>query len=274
MVVLGGMAKGRTPFAEAVLGRPDVGRMFDAFNLHGYLETWSDEPAEGYPARVEAMAALLPRGAKRPDLWMAEMGYSDHRSGPGGYTHAVFDYEHTPEYQAEALIKHHVLARAGGKLSLTAWYRINDLPSTEGVIGDDHNRHLGILDVAGAPKPAFWAMRHLSRLFDRPVRSVDAAVRVERPAGSQSEVHAFERRDGTRLVFGWLRSPAVSADQRGVMKDERREVVRIAVPGGGGKLAMVDAKGDAVTSSARMEGGVISGVELRGDRVFVAVITR
>ncbi|APR88107.1 hypothetical protein A7982_13456 [Minicystis rosea] len=279
-VVLGGMARGRGPFSEAVLTRLDVGRHFDAMNLHGYLETWSPEPAEGYPARVDSMAALLPHRGKGPDLWMAEMGYSDRRSTPSepssGYTHAVFDYEHTPEYQAEALIKHHVLARAGGRLSLTAWYRINDLPLTEGVIGDDHNRHLGILDVSGAPKPSFWAMRLVSHLFDQPVRAIDARIRVERPAGSQSEVHAFERRDGKVLVFGWLRSPPVEAEGDGAkpLTDTRRETVTITLPEDGRSLTVLDAKGDTTTTTARLTAGTLGGVELRGDRVFIGVVAR
>ncbi|MFT3765872.1 MAG: cellulase family glycosylhydrolase [Minicystis sp.] len=280
LVVLGGMARGRGAFSEAVLERLDAGRHFDAFNLHGYLETWSTEPAEGYPGRVDAMSAILPRRAKGPDLWLAEMGYSDRQSTPGapgsGYTHAVYDYEHTPEYQAESLIKHHVLARAGGRLSLTAWYRINNLPLTEGVIGDDHNRHLGILDVNGAPKPSFWAMRLVSRLFDQPVRSIDARIHVERPAGSQSEVHAFERRDGKVLVFGWLRSPiAESAEPGKLLADTRRETVTIALPDRGRRtLTVLDAKGDTTTAAARLDRGTIGGVELRGDRVFIATIGR
>jgi hypothetical protein len=278
LVVLGGMAKGKGPFAEALFQRLDVGRHFDAFNLHGYLETWSDEPAEHYPARIDAMAGLLPRAASGPDLWMAEMGYSDHVSAAdepsASYTHAVYDYEHTPAYQAEALIKHHVLARAGGRLSLTAWYRINDLPPSEGVIGDDHNRHLGILDVTGAPKPSFWAMKLVNRLFDQSVRSLDARVRVDRPAGSEVEVHAFERRDGTMLVFGWLPAPAAGGHPRGE-KDDRALRVRIALPRGDRRaLTILDAKGDVVAAPARLDGDALADVDLRGDRVFIGLVAR
>jgi hypothetical protein len=209
---------------------------------------------------------------------MAEMGYSDRKSAPGepsaAYSHAVYGYEHTPAYQAEALVKHHVLARAGGRLSLSAWYRVDDLPPGEGVIGDEHNRHLGILDVAGAPKPAFWALRHLAQLFAGKVRSLDGRIRVERAAGSESEVHAFERKDGTMLVFGWLRSPPVRDEAAAPAEDPRREVVSVILPRGGGRLSVRTAVGDPAASGARLAGSVLSGVELTGDRVFVGVIAR
>ena len=208
---------------------------------------------------------------------MAEMGYSDRKSAPdepsAGYSHAVYGYEHTPAYQAEALVKHHVLARAGGRLSLSAWYRVDDLPPGEGVIGDEHNRHLGILDVHGAPKPSFWALRHLAQLFSGKVRSLEGRLRVEAPEGSESEVHAFERKDGVVLVFGWLRSSPARGDGAAPTADARREVVRVVLPRGGARLSVRSAVGDPVSSSARLAGSVLSSVELTGDRVFVGVVS-
>ena len=82
-MVLGGMAKGRGPFVDALVGRLGVDRYFDVVNVHGYLETWSRESAEEYPARLERDGRALPPPGRGPDLWLAELGYSDHRVAPG-----------------------------------------------------------------------------------------------------------------------------------------------------------------------------------------------
>ena len=279
VVVLGGMAKGRGPFVDALVGRLGVDRTFDVVNVHGYLETWSRESAEGYPARVDAMAALLPPPGRGPDLWLAELGYSDHRVAPGEpgtYTHEVYAYEHTPEYQATSLIKDHVLALAPEKVSLTVWYRVDDLPATEEVIGDAHNRHLGVLDLGGNRKPSFYALRLYNRLFDRPARTLDARVQVTRPPGSQSEAHVFEKKDGGVLLFAWLRSPRQAegtAPQAAV--DDRRESISVALPGAGyGTMTVYDERGEVIPSTARLAGSVVEGVRLTGDRVFIAELGR
>jgi hypothetical protein len=276
VLVLGGLANGRGPFADALVQRHGVGQLFDVVNVHGYLETWSREPAEGYPGRVDAMAALLPGG---PELWMAEMGYSDHRAPPGDpatFTHELYAYEHTPLYQAASLLKHLVLAQVPGKLSLTAWYRVDDLPESQDVIGDEHNRRLGVLDVNGQRKPAFYALQLHNRLFDRPVKRVDDEVRVVRGARSASVVHVFRRKSGELLVFGWLATPPQQDGvPAGAADDARSERIAIELPeGAAGKMTVYDVQGGVIESGARLEEGVIRGVELRGDGVFVAAVTR
>src|SRR5438067_6049819 len=161
-VVLGGMSKWRSPFLEELLRRFAAGREVDVINLHGYLETWDAARSEEYPARIEAVAQLARDTAPRADLWLAEFGYSDWRrpdGRPSEGSYAVHDYEHTTPFQAAALFRAHVLALASQRLSLTAWYRVDDLPAGETVIGDENNKHLGIVDARGNPKPAFHAFR-------------------------------------------------------------------------------------------------------------------
>ena len=46
------------------------------------------------------------------------------------------------------------LIRSTDRVSLVTWYRINDLPAGQEVIGDVNNRHLGVVDLHGRPKPA------------------------------------------------------------------------------------------------------------------------
>ena len=171
IVVLGGMAHGRSPFLEELLRQQQLGRDFDVVNVHGYFETWSPEPAEDYPQMLQAVHDLIAETAPHLDLWLAEFGYSDYRldcASASEWVDIRYRYEHTPEYQAVALWKDHVLAAASGDVSLTTWYRIHDLPEAEGVIGDENNKHLGILDVNGDPKPAYYALPFLQPHFRSP----------------------------------------------------------------------------------------------------------
>jgi hypothetical protein len=69
------------------------------------------------------------------------------------------------------------------------------------VIGDDHNRHFGIVDATGRPKPAFEALRLWQQLFGQAVRRVPISVARSRRAGTQA--FAFERKDGTLIIAAW-----------------------------------------------------------------------
>jgi hypothetical protein len=273
-VVLGGMSKGRSPFLEELLRRFGVGSEVDVVNLHGYLETWAPGRAEEYPARIEAVAQLVQERAPRADLWLAEFGYSDWRE-PGGrpsrWSYAVHDYEHTAAFQAVALFRAHVLALASQRVSLTAWYRIDDLPSKEAVIGDDNNKHLGIVDVQGKPKPAFHALRLYQDLFVRPVRSAD--VQVTR-GGPDAVVHVFEVVSGELIVAAWLRSSPQSGNPGGRARDAREETVSVRLPvGPGGELTAFDVEtGQPIRTGASLDGELLTNVRLRGGSIFVARI--
>jgi len=275
-VVLGGMSKGRSPFLEELLGTHHVGRLVDVISMHGYLETWDPGRAEEYPARIEAVARLARETAPQADLWMAEFGYGDWRmpdGRPSQWSAAVHGYEHTARFQAVALFRAHVLALATQRLSLTTWYRIDDLPAAEGVIGDENNKHLGIVDVQGRPKPAFHALRLYERLLARPVRLADTRSQIH--AGTQSIVHVFEARGGDVIVAAWLRSAPPAGDPGGRAEDPREDTVAVRLPvAPGAELTAFDVTtGEPIRTDALLDGALLSGIHLRGDSVFVARIT-
>lgn len=278
VVVLGGMSNGRGPFFDTIMKRYDVGGYFDVINVHGYHETWHPEVAEAYPERLHGMMELMPKIGPKPDLWLAEFGYSDYRFKPNQVSQwgvdAVYDYEHTPRFQAVALIRHHALALSTGTLGLSAWYRINDLPPSEGVIGDDNNKFLGLLDAQGRRKPAFYAMQTWNRLLDRPTRPIDGALRIAAKAGSQAEVHAFERNDGAVVLAAWLRSstPDEAGNGSGMAKDKRQERLAVTFPRAYRGLKVVDAEGGA-RAGGTLEGRTLSEVALAGGDVYLAVLT-
>src|SRR5205814_800867 len=137
-------------------------------------------------------------------LWLAETGYSS--VGERGRISEVywprFRGEHTAAFQAGALARTVTLGLASGRLSLLAWYRINDLPAGENVIGDDNNRHLGLRDVQGRPKPALAAFAFFARQFDQAYRLLPLSLAPGLDPDTQ--VHAFELRDGRRVIVAWL----------------------------------------------------------------------
>ena len=274
-VVLGGMSKGRSPFLEELLERRAVGGLVDVISLHGYLETWDPGRAEEYPARIEAVAALARRTAPRADVWLAEFGYSDWRAPdgqPSQWSYAVHGYEHTEPFQAVALFRAHVLALASQRLSLTTWYRIDDLPPAEGVIGDENNKHLGLLDARGRRKPAFYALRLYEQLLARPVRLVDDRAQVH--AGPEAVVHVFEAEAGDLVVAAWLRSAVATAGVAGRAADPREDTVSVRLPiAPGADLVVYDATtGEQVRTDAVLDGPLLAGIRLRGDTMFVARI--
>jgi len=78
-----------------------------------------------------------------------------------------------------------------------------DLPAQGAVIGDVNNRHLGVLDLHGQPKPAADALRFFRRAFRLPCRCADE--RIDELAGNGSvQAHAFEFVDGSAVLCAWL----------------------------------------------------------------------
>lgn len=278
VIVLGGMARGRSPFFEELVRYRGVIDHVDVVNLHGYLETWSNDRIEAYPAWIDAVADLLPRPG--PDLWLAEVGYSSHRYSERRASAWGVDIvgadEHTTERQARALFETHVLALATGKLSLTAWYRIHDLPAAEPVIGDDNNRYLGVVDEHGRPKPAFFALRLYTRLFSALTRLASADAPAPRAGGSDRRVYVFETKPGDALVVGWLRSRTRGeiADASGRAVDARRERVSVHLPGAYHAMTIYDVEGRVIEGACGAVGPDLEGIELRGGGVFIAKLDR
>jgi hypothetical protein len=207
----------------------------DVINLHNYYETWSSDPLERIPEYVGRAHDILRQHGYDLPIWMAEVGYSSYRNGAevSGQYRAYFKNEHTPEAQAQSLFKTMTLLLASGDVSLIAWYRINDLPGAQEVIGDVNNRHLGILDEHGTAKPALRALRFFHSLFGKGFRCIDDQVRVTRPIGSPAEIHAFETPDGKVIVIGWIKNyvPGTrGTNVSGQVFDSRSERVSILFP--------------------------------------------
>jgi hypothetical protein len=242
-VVMGGLAWNLN-FLENVLAHPTAITNVDVINLHNYYETWSSDPLEKIPEYVGRAHDILREHGLHQAIWMAEIGYSSFREGAqvSGQYQAYFKNEHTPEAQAESVFQAMTLLLASGDISLIAWYRINDLPAQQEVIGDVNNRHLGILDEHGNPKPAMRALVFFHSLFANGFRCLDAEVRVEKPIRSPAEIHVFETPDGRVIVIGWIKTyvPGTrSTNARGNLRDLRTETVSLEFPFAVGNQARV-----------------------------------
>lgn len=234
IVVLGGIAW-NVDFVATLFEDHTAAAAVDVVNVHSYAETWSNDPLESVAPYVAQVADVIARAGDGEPIWVAEVGYGSYRAGARvshDYT-ARYAYEHTADYQAVALVRMVTRLLATGAVSLIAWYEIRDLPAGADVIGDENNRHLGVLTVDGAPKPALAALTFMRALFRLPVRVAGGAFGVTRPAGSTSVVHAFERRDGRWIVVAWLptHEPERDAAQRdGLALDRREETISVALP--------------------------------------------
>ncbi|HVX84363.1 MAG TPA: cellulase family glycosylhydrolase [Phycisphaerae bacterium] len=185
LVVLGGIAW-NADFLARLFQDPALLPAVDVVNMHAYYETWSPDSLQQLPHSIHRLHDLIALHAGRQRLWLAEIGYSDFRRPDGfvsGQYTARFSFEHTPAYQADYLLRAAALAASTGQVDLFAWYRINDLPDGVNVIGDVNNRHLGILDTQGRPKPAFDAFRRASHSFSLPARLPANAAKSCRPRG-------------------------------------------------------------------------------------------
>lgn len=208
IILLGGMAQPlENPFFRNLLVKPQFASLFDAFNIHGYNETWSPLSIEEYSPLITKVKALIDEHSFQKDLWLAEFGYSDTKYRPhqaSEYGIPIrYEYEHTPEYQAKALWKSHIVAASTNALSLMTWYRIKDLPPKTAIIGDTNNLHLGVINLKGERKPAFHALKLYHHLFSLPFKAVPLSVIK---AVGPVEAHQFELKNGDRIITAWLKS--------------------------------------------------------------------
>jgi hypothetical protein len=157
---------------------------------------------------------------------MAEVGYSNFGPREGGPPRA-FAYEHTPEFQAVMLVRTLALLLAEPALSLIAWYELKDARRSDAVIGDDHNRHLGILYTDYRPKPALAALAFVRGLFADGFRAIDREVQVT-PAHADQVLRSFLTGRGTIVVVAWL----TNTPQPGAVaaQDARHARLSVTVP--------------------------------------------
>jgi hypothetical protein len=243
-VVLGGIA-GKTEFLEELFAQQGIAPAVDIVNCHAYYETWHPDPIETLTDYLARCREILREHGEREPLWLAEVGYrSVARAKVSDVYHARFRDEHTVEAQAQALRRTLVLSLASGDLPVVAWYRINDLPATEEVIGDDNNRHLGVRDADGAPKPALRAFEELAALFAQPYRPLTAVIRARGTSADTVCAQAFALRDGRTVIFAWLAHPGSAAAGAEPRDDDRDAVAAIDLPGG--RSVVFDLRGSKV----------------------------
>ena len=113
-VVLGGIAR-RPEFLRELLREEGVSPLIDVVNCHSYFETWHDDAIEGLPTYLGLIAGAIDDYGHGQELWMAEVGYSSYRPEGSGrisdHYQARHGFEHTPAYQAEALLRTMALIR-------------------------------------------------------------------------------------------------------------------------------------------------------------------
>jgi hypothetical protein len=277
VIVLGGVSLGPTEFFRTLF-RDKVDQYVDVIAMHAYPESWHEQRLEEiFNDWVPKMNELIQQGGSGADFWLNEAGYPDYRYSPAfatqNHTHAYYQYEHTRDYQATFLFKLFTLASASGKISLTGWYRIDDFSRAEKRLPNDRvHFHLGVLDARHQPKPDFAALRFFDLLFAQPVRRLQVMVKSNRP-NSQAVVQEFENKEHQVIVTGWLRSSEYNEvrDHTGTLKDNRRESVSIPVPcRNASGVQFYSPTGKARRERARLFRGRLQGIELQGERVFIA----
>jgi hypothetical protein len=218
-VVSGGLA-GHVEFLRELFERHG-GDHVDVVNLHAYYETWNPSPLEALPRYLDDVSAIVERHGRKQAIWLAEVGYSDWRMpGPA----AGPRYEHTLDYQAVMLVRTLALAFAHPAVSLVAWYELKDPRASAPMIGDDHNRHLGVTFADYSPKPAWSALAWAQATFGAGFRAVGDRLRVSRQPSSAIELRGFVTARGVLVVIAWL--PTRAAPGTGV----RRDRVRVTAP--------------------------------------------
>lgn len=267
-VVSGGLAGG-VEFLRELFDEHGASAHVDVVNLHSYYETWNPEPLESLAGYIGEVSALLGRHGGRQSIWMAEVGYSNFvgaERDPSG----AFSYEHTPEFQAVMLLRTVALLLAEPALSLIAWYELKDARPGDAVIGDDHNRHLGVLYADRRAKPALAALRFVRTLFEDGFRSIDRDVRLAE-ARPDLALRSFVTARRTVVVIAWLtNTPPRGAAGR---EDLRQARVAVSVPyAARGEATLRDEQGRArseqpVQSSSPRQ--TTLAFELRGGQVQV-----
>jgi hypothetical protein len=240
-VVSGGLA-GRVDFLRELFAQPGVGAAIDVINVHAYYETWNGEPLERLPGYLTEVAGAARAIGGRP-IWLAEVGYSNHRRGAlvSPYVRADYAYEHTLPFAAVALTRTVTLALASPEVQLIAWYELKDPRAGATQIGDDNNRHLGVAFNDHRPKPAFAALAALARLFGAGHRALAGMKVSSDQSDVPREVHGFLLPDGSALVVAWIpthpRGAATTSGARGdgQATDDRRVRLQLSLPCAGGR---------------------------------------
>jgi len=281
-VVLGGLAW-NTNYLRTLMQDHGISPLIDVVNLHSYNETWLGEGLEHVRDSIDRVGQTIDRYGHHQELWMAEVGYSSFRRADyvSAAWEARYSYEHTESFQAESLFRTLTLLAASGRVSRMAWYRVNDLPDTTGIIGDVNNRHLGLIGSDGREKPALAALRFFNGVSGRGLECIDDEVIISRRIRSDAEVHCFRTDDDGVVVVAWLKT-FVRSERNGAPTDgidRRQERISIELPGElsadarisdvRGTASTLGADGGELSITRRGETTSISGLTVQGGQVFV-----
>src|SRR4051812_32428924 len=281
-LVLAGMSKGPSPFFQQLVEKHHIERIVDVVAMHGYPESWLEERAETVDQNwIAEMNRLLAHDGARREFWLNEIGYADYRysrteANKYGVS-AVFPHEHTAQYAAASLFKAQTMALASAKVSLTAWYRIDDFDPKTTTFSDDHvNFHLGLLDKNQQPKPTYFALKHFNDIFAQPTRSLSTQMVSSAGLKSNAVINLFEQQDGHVILVAWLRSlnrsEAPSGD--GKTPDQRHEDVAVHLPCAAiNNISVSDPQGKPTQAFTSFDAGWLDGIHLQPDTVFIADMT-
>jgi polysaccharide biosynthesis protein PslG len=283
IVVCPGLAH-HTNFTLQLFKDYGVSPYVDVVNCHDYDETWSGKPIEDITNYLNTLTNIIKKYGKHQSLWTAEVGYSDFRKGAyvsDSYT-AYYNYEHTPEYQAEELFKTVSLILSTNDVAAIAWYRITDLKPQTKVIGDVNNCYLGIVKNDYQPKPAEKAIAFANKFYSQKLRCIDNTVKVEKKMNSDAQVHVYENEDGSAMVVGWLQTDVPSergSDTTGDVKDTREETVQVTIPLKlSSNVIEYNELGQEMMFSGNINNSpqntVIKNVTLKGGKIFIAKINK
>jgi polysaccharide biosynthesis protein PslG len=277
-IVLAGVSRGPSDFFRTLIEKHQVHKLVDVIAMHAYPESWGEERAETvFDEFVPGMRKIRDQQGSKLPLVLNEMGYADYRYAPNKAsqygTSVFYDYEHTPQYQANMLFKMFVMALGSGELQMAGWYRIDDFMHTDNRMPTDKvHYHLGVVDTKAKRKPAFFALKFFNQLFKQPVRAVPVASRNAR--GSQTILNQFETQDGRVIVAAWLRSSERGEvrSQSGMAMDSRRETIKVVLPCRASDVTRYRTTG-APLGRIKLNSNELRNVVLTGDGVFVAVAT-
>lgn len=280
VLVLGGMSKGPGEFYRQLHDEHHIEQYVDVIAMHAYAESWDAERAESiFYERVDQMAKLVAKSGSADDLWLNEVGYADYRyrrNQASQYgTPVYFAYEHTRDYQAEFLFKSLTMAFASQEVSLLGWYRVDDFRHGDSRMPKDLvHYHLGLTDVHGKKKPAFFAFRNFAEIFTSPVKKLAVNARSSAAQNSTAMHEVFEDQREQITVVAWLRSlePSEAMGTTGASRDPRFETLSIPLPCTSVRnVRRFTATGASLRDAALdFSSGTLTGIRLRGDKVFIA----
>ena len=200
-VIMGGMAyysqmpvKGGLMIEE--LGKLGVQQLKVVAAYHPYSQEpeGDDVKARDFVLRAQQLNGML-RGAKLPGIWATEWGWSSYQ-GPKELQRIIGD-----SGQADYTLRRLALMSAldYDKVFLFA---LSDLDSR----ATPRDRHYGLLDLQGQPKPVYTALQRFLKIAGARLKPADAPALSQVP--SDLFAVSWKRDDGKNLWMFWSASGA------------------------------------------------------------------